>query len=90
MISRRETVDRLSFGRSLGPLDGCRVFPETVLEPSGNVLQILHAPSSSSLSSLGFHPPFVRSHFSGRVATAGAGFVLFMERTRVASPAQRV
>jgi len=90
MISRRDTIDRLSFGRSLGPLHGRRVLPEPVLEPSCNVLQILHAPSSGSLSSLGFHPPFVRAHFSGGVATASASFVLFMERTRVASSTQCV
>jgi len=51
LVSLTSTSDLSRLGR-LGLLSGSGVFPETVLEPPRNTLQMLHPSSPSRLSAL--------------------------------------
>lgn len=63
---------------------------ETVLESSGDVLQVLHSTSTSGLSSLGLSTPVERSSLSRRVATGSTSLLLHVERTTTTSLTQSV
>jgi len=66
------------------------VFPEAVLEFPRNGLQVSHTTSSSGLSPLSLLTPLIRPDLSGRISTAGAGFVLLVESTIAAATAKSV
>lgn len=63
---------------------------ETVLESSGDVLQVSHSTSTNGVSSLSLGTPVVRSSLSRRVATRGTGLLLDVEGTTTTSVAQSV
>lgn len=63
---------------------------ETVLESSGNVLEVSHSTGTGSSSSLGLESPVVRSHFSSWVTTRSTSLLLDVERTLTTSVTQDV
>lgn len=63
---------------------------ETVLESSGDVLQVSHSTGTGSVSSLGLLTPVVRSSLSSWVTTASTGLLLNVEGTTTTSVTQSV
>lgn len=63
---------------------------ETVLESSGNVLQVSHSTGTGSVSSLSLLTPVVRSSLSSWVTTGRTGLLLNVEGTTTTSVTQSV
>jgi len=85
----RSTSSLSCLGR-LGLLSGGSVFPEAVLEPPRNTLQMPHPSSTSGLSALSLLAPLVRTQLGTWVAALATSFVLPMEGSVSASTADRV
>lgn len=63
---------------------------ETILESSGNSLEVSLSASTGSVSSLGLASPVERSSLSSRVSTGSTGLLLNVEGSSTASNARSV
>ncbi len=69
---------------------GSSSLTETVLEATGQVLQMTHATSTGGLSSLGLGAPVEGTHTGSRVGALGAGLLLLVVGTVTATLAEGV
>ena len=67
-----------------------RSLPESILEPAGQCLHVLHATGSDGSPPLGLLTPVEVPHLSGGVPTAGACLLLNVVRSFPATAAGRV